>query len=98
VVGLFLALKRGLTSSVVVALSLILSGGVGNIIDRLSHDGRVVDFMNMGIGAGRWSLRTGIFNVADLAIVGGLLLLVCFEYFRPRREKPRPPQKETGET
>lgn len=98
VVGLFLALKRGLMPSVVVALSLILSGGVGNIIDRLFHDGRVVDFMNMGIGAGKWSLRTGIFNVADLAIVGGLLLLLFFEYFRSRPEKTRPPRKETGGT
>ena len=43
---------------------LVLSGGLGNIIDRILY-GSVIDFMNIGIG----SLRTGIFNVADLYIV-----------------------------
>jgi signal peptidase II len=52
--------------------ALMLSGAVGNLIDRLRFDGLVVDFLNLGIGP----LRTGIFNVADLAITAGALLLV----------------------
>lgn len=75
---LFLGLKRDLTYGVVGALSLVLSGGIGNLIDRLfREDHEVVDFMNMGIGG----LRTGIFNVADLAIVGGVTLLLVLEVF-----------------
>lgn len=54
------------------AWSLVLSGGIGNLLDRLLHDGRVIDFMNFGIGP----LRTGIFNVADVFITMGVLLLV----------------------
>jgi len=54
----------------VVALSLIASGGIGNLIDRLTNDGRVTDFLNLGIG----SLRTGIFNVADMALMAGVAL------------------------
>ncbi len=50
-------------------LSLILGGGLGNLIDRLAHDGHVIDFVSVGIG----SLRTGIFNVADVAITAGVL-------------------------
>jgi signal peptidase II len=59
----------------IVAIALIAGGGVGNWIDRVMNDGRVVDFMNLGIG----SVRTGIFNVADVAIMlgGGLLLLAA---------------------
>ncbi|HVG63485.1 MAG TPA: signal peptidase II [Hyalangium sp.] len=59
----------------VVAIALIVGGGVSNWIDRLMNEGRVVDFLNLGIG----SLRTGIFNVADVAIMlgGGLLLLAA---------------------
>jgi signal peptidase II len=59
----------------IVAIALIAGGGVGNWIDRVMNDGRVVDFLNLGIG----SLRTGIFNVADVAIMlgGGLLLLAA---------------------
>jgi signal peptidase II len=80
VIGLFLAFKPGLPRATALALTLILAGGFGNIIDRLFRDGRVVDFMNLGIGYGRWSLRTGIFNIADLGIVGGLVLLVAIEF------------------
>lgn len=54
-----------------IALSCVLAGGMGNMIDRLVHDGRVIDFLNLGLG----SLRTGIFNIADVAITGGVVLL-----------------------
>ena len=56
----------------VIAGALIISGGLSNLIDRLVNNGAVIDFMNMGIG----SLRTGIFNVADMAIMLGALLLI----------------------
>lgn len=55
------------------AFSLLIGGGLGNFLDRLGRQGHVIDFLNLGIG----SLRTGIFNVADLLIMigmGGLLL------------------------
>jgi signal peptidase II len=54
------------------ACALLLSGAVGNLIDRLRFDGLVIDFMNLGVGP----LRTGIFNVADVAISLGALLLI----------------------
>ena len=52
------------------AWALIFSGAIGNLIDRIRFEGYVVDFLNLGIG----SLRTGIFNVADMAVMLGLLL------------------------
>jgi signal peptidase II len=55
-----------------VALSLLTGGGLGNLIDRLLHDGAVVDFVSIGVG----TLRTGIFNIADAAITLGVLLLL----------------------
>ena len=54
-----------------VGWSLVIGGGASNLIDRLVRDGRVVDFLRIGIG----ELRTGIFNVADAAIVLGLACL-----------------------
>lgn len=61
-----------LPPTTVTALSLVLGGGIGNMIDRIRFDGRVFDFLNVGIGG----LRTGIFNVADVAIMaGGILAL-----------------------
>lgn len=56
----------------VLAFALILAGGVSNLIDRFIHGGYVVDFINLGVG----SLRTGIFNVADIAITVGVLVLL----------------------
>jgi signal peptidase II len=53
--------------------ALVIAGGVCNLLDRMFRtDGKVVDFMNLGIG----SLRTGIFNVADVAIMGGVFLVL----------------------
>lgn len=73
----YVVTSRQLRRLQVVAIALIAGGGMGNWIDRLMNEGRVVDFMNLGIG----SLRTGIFNVADVAIMlgGGLLLLAARE-------------------
>jgi signal peptidase II len=57
--------------------TLFLAGGASNWIDRLLH-GKVVDFLNVGIGP----VRTGIFNVADMAIMLGLALLLAAEFGR----------------
>jgi len=52
-------------------LALILGGGLGNLIDRISQQGYVVDFLRLGIGP----LHTGIFNIADAAITTGIICL-----------------------
>ena len=57
-----------------IASALIIGGGLSNLIDRLVNNGAVIDFMNVGIG----SLRTGIFNVADMAIMLGAVLLLWY--------------------
>ena len=62
------------------AFSLVAAGGIGNLIDRIFRQGRVVDFMNMGITVNQFPLRTGIFNVADVAIMAGLFLIIAIEF------------------
>ncbi|MGC9395294.1 MAG: signal peptidase II [Anaerolineae bacterium] len=59
--------------------ALIIGGGIGNLIDRITHQGAVVDFMNVGIG----KVRTGIFNVADVALMAGIGVLLLAMY-RPK--------------
>ncbi len=59
-------------------MALLIGGGISNMIDRLFNDGRVIDFMNMGIGP----LRTGIFNVADVLIMTGAIGLVLMSLIR----------------
>jgi len=69
----------------VIALALIFAGGASNLGDRIVYGGYVVDFVQMGIGP----LRTGVFNIADMAIMAGafLLLLDAFQKGRPENEK-----------
>ena len=69
------------------AISLILGGAVGNVIDRLLH-GYVVDFLDF-----HWAFLDGLFhgghfpafNVADCAITAGAGLLILDELLRVRR-------------
>lgn len=63
--------SRGLTGRLpTFALGLVLGGAAGNLVDRLfrGHDGAVVDFIDL-----QW---WPVFNVADMAIVCGAILLV----------------------
>jgi signal peptidase II len=67
----FLGRSKHITVAKTISLAMIFSGGIGNLIDRIFFDRHVTDFMNVGIG----SLRTGIFNVADMCVTGGVILL-----------------------
>ena len=64
------------------ALSLILGGAIGNVIDRMMH-GYVVDFLDFHL-AGR---HFPAFNVADSAITIGAICLILDELLRVRRGK-----------
>jgi len=66
------------------ALSLIIAGGIGNLIDRFFR-GTVTDFVVMGIGP----LRTGVFNLADFIIVIGSCLLVLEQIQISRAQKKK---------
>lgn len=64
------------------ALSFVIAGGIGNLIDRISR-GSVIDFIYMGVGP----LHTGVFNVADMAISGGLILMLYDQYKLGKNQK-----------
>lgn len=64
-------LVKPLHNMTVVAVSLVVGGGISNLIDRLMRDGSVIDFMVIKFG----SLESGIFNVADMAITLGTCML-----------------------
>ena len=71
-----------------VALALFAAGGASNWIDRVVR-GSVIDFLNVGIGP----LRTGVFNVADVAImvgIGALLFVEIADHRRSARLRPPP--------
>jgi signal peptidase II len=53
-------------------LLMFVAGGLSNLIDRVAM-GSVIDFLNVGIGP----IRTGIFNIADVAIMAGVAILIA---------------------
>jgi signal peptidase II len=59
-------------------LLMFMAGGLSNLVDRVAT-GRVIDFLNVGIGP----FRTGIFNVADVAIMTGVAFLLLDQWRRP---------------
>ena len=74
------AVKRSkeLSTSKMMAIALIFSGGIGNIIDRLLYDRHVADFLNVGIN----NFRTGIFNFADMCVTAGVIMFAVLYYKR----------------
>jgi signal peptidase II len=62
------------------ALGLIVGGAVGNAIDRAVH-GAVMDFVLFHITAATWTFNWYIFNLADAAIVAGVIGLVYESLF-----------------
>jgi len=77
---LLYAVRNRHSSAKVFGIGMFIAGGASNWMDRLS-DGRVVDFLNVGVGP----VRTGIFNVADMAILAAVVILVLSEYLDGRR-------------
>lgn len=69
---LYTLFSRRLTRPQIVALTLIVGGGFSNLIDRIRNDGHVIDFLNLGLQ----NIRTGIFNIADVIIIAGTVMLL----------------------
>lgn len=71
-----------------VCLGLVLGGAFGNLIDRIAT-GKVVDFIDMGIGSHRWPT----YNVADMAVTLGALFLITGFAFQKEPIPEGPPEE-----
>lgn len=71
IVILFLVLRRRYRSTLIlVGFGMILGGAIGNLSDRIWL-GVVIDFIDMGLGSLRWP----VFNVADMGVTIGVVVL-----------------------
>jgi signal peptidase II len=68
------------------ALGLIIGGAVGNAIDRLSY-GWVVDFVFFHVSGANWHFNWYVFNLADVAIVAGVIGLLYESLTGERAQK-----------
>ncbi|MFQ5689908.1 MAG: signal peptidase II [Gemmatimonadota bacterium] len=65
------------------ALSMVAGGALGNILDRIRYPQGVVDWLDVGLGSLRWP----VFNVADMAVSTGAVLLLVSFYLEERHER-----------
>lgn len=65
-----------------VALTTILAGALGNMVDRIQH-GYVVDVVRFQLGA----YRSAPFNIADISIVVGVILMIFNTLIQHRQER-----------
>lgn len=72
--------KSNLNKWLIVAFAFVIGGGIGNLIDRILH-GSVTDFFQIKIGV----LRTGIFNMADVSVTIGVLLILFLSIGNKKR-------------
>jgi signal peptidase II len=68
------------------ALALVCAGALGNLLDRIRSARGVVDFIDLGVGTARFYT----FNVADMAITGGAVLLAWILWQEDRRQSLAP--------
>ena len=60
----------------------IIGGGIANVFDRIVY-GSVTDFFHIDLGGG---IRTGIFNVADMSVTSGMIMLVIASFIHRKKE------------
>jgi signal peptidase II len=68
-----------------VAIGLVCGGAIGNLFDRLRSSNGVVDFIDIGVGYHRWPT----FNVADMAVTTGAILLAWVLWVEDRAPSRR---------
>lgn len=84
-VVLFFWLRRAENRVEAAGIGLIIGGAIGNAIDRIWH-GAVFDFVHFHVGSFSWY----VFNVADAAIVIGVLMMVASPLLTLRSGQPAP--------
>ena len=75
VVALAIWMARSRTLLATIALGMIIGGAIGNAIDRITY-GAVVDFALFHLQIGEKTFNWYVFNLADVAIVAGVIALL----------------------
>ena len=82
VVLYYVLTNRSLDRLSVIGFSFVAGGGIANLYDRFVH-GSVTDFLFMDFSF----VQTGIFNVADLSVTSGMILLIIASYQQKRKSE-----------
>lgn len=64
-----------------IAFCCIVGGGIANVFDRIAF-GQVTDFLFIDLGG---VFKTGIFNVADMSVTTGMIVLIFGNFFKKKK-------------
>ena len=81
ILGLVYLFLKPVSGNMLIGLCFVIGGGLGNLFDRIMY-GSVTDFLFVKVGI----FETGIFNLADVSIMTGMLLI--FLQFFTRKVRP----------
>jgi len=81
---IFIFSKQNLPTSMLAGFCFVIGGGIGNVFDRIVY-GSVTDFLHINLGG----FQTGVFNLADMSIMLGTLIILV-QAFR-KKQLPHPP-------
>ena len=77
-ITLYTYIDKSLDKLSIIGFSLIIGGGIANIFDRIVF-GSVTDFLYLNLGG---IFKTGIFNIADLSVTTGMILILISSFKR----------------
>ena len=77
-ITLYTYIDKMLDKLSIIGFSLIIGGGIANIFDRIVF-GSVTDFLYINLGG---IFKTGIFNIADLSVTTGMILILISSFKR----------------
>ena len=77
-ITLYTYIDKSLDKLSIIGFSLIIGGGIANIFDRIVF-GSVTDFLYINLGG---IFKTGIFNIADLSVTTGMILILISSFKR----------------
>ena len=75
-ISIYTYIDKTLDKISIIGFSLIIGGGIGNIFDRIAY-GSVTDFLYLDFGG---IFKTGIFNIADLSVTTGMILILISSF------------------
>jgi signal peptidase II len=75
-----------------IGLSLVMAGGMSNLVDRIFHHGLMTDFVTIHLGP----LHTGVFNAADILIMIGVAAIICTFRKKALPNRPTNQMQRTG--
>jgi signal peptidase II len=77
----YILINTKLNKVTLLAIILMIGGGIGNIYDRLAH-GSVTDFLYINFVI----FHTGVFNVADMCIMAGIFIILIRSFLKERQK------------